>query len=269
MDYSKIIFSTCAAVFLSCNVSAQSGFSTSGLEGEPRSAESTLGDGVVLTQSTDPTTIVPANSVACTDQMTGLHTDNSYLRRFDLDGEFSLTEALSVDSVDVGVETATSGTGGDQPISVIVYSVANADPLLFANLTEVGRVDTVVADTTQSIVNFPVNGSPIDPATDDLVIEVFTPNGQDVGHSFFIGSNNAGESAPSYLAAADCGINEPTTTTDIGFPQMQIVMSVLGTLGSGPPGPTAESIPTLSKFGIAIMLMMLAGVGFVAIRRMA
>jgi len=51
----------------------------------------------------------------------------------------------------------------------------------------------------------------------------------------FIGSNDAGQSAPSYLRSASCGLVEPTDTADIGFPGMHIVMNVTGELGGDLP----------------------------------
>ena len=64
-----------------------------------------------------------------------------------------------------------------------------------------------------------------------LVVEVFTPNGQTAGNSFFIGSNALGQTAPSYLAAADCGVTEPTDTAAIGFPGMHIGRVALHLMG--------------------------------------
>ena len=66
------------------------------------------------------------------------------------------------------------------------------------------------------------------------MVEVFTPNGQAAGNFFFIGSNAAGQTGPSYLAAQTCGINEPATTATIGYPGMHIVMNVTGTTGAEP-----------------------------------
>ncbi|RLE27116.1 MAG: hypothetical protein DRJ61_17770 [Acidobacteria bacterium] len=103
--------------------------------------------------------IVSGNSVSC--NASGLHADNSYLRRFDL-------------------------------------------------------------------LAFGITGSIVDPAVDHLVVEVFTPDGQATGESFYIGSNADGQTGPSYIAAASCGITEPTDTAAIGFPDMHIVMNVTG-----------------------------------------
>lgn len=178
-----------------------------------------------ITQNTDPITIA-TGSVSC--NAGGLHTDNSYMRRFILDVDHGIVNQFDVESVDVGVETAAGATGS-QPIEIRLYSILKADPLLLANLTQVGVLVTTVADTSATIENFVVTGSIIDPTTHDLVVEVFTPEGQTDGNSFFIGSNAAGQIGPSYLAAADCGVTEPTDTAVIGFPDMHIVMTVHGT----------------------------------------
>jgi hypothetical protein len=218
------------------------------------------GDGVVLTQNTDPLTIVALNSVSC--NAGGLHADNNYLRRFDLDGEFGITNDLTVDSVDVGIET-TTGAGGTQPISIVLHSIANGDAFLIANLTEIGRLDTTIADVAAVVQNFVVSSAAIDPATDDLVVDAFTPDGQTEGHTFFMGSNNLGQTAPSFLYAADCGIMEPTATGDIGFGDMHIVMSVNATVaGDDVVLPPPPAVPTMNSFGLlgmALALMLGAG----------
>ena len=60
-------------------------------------------------------------------------------------------------------------------------------------------------------------------------MEVTTPDGTAVGNLFFVGSNPDPETGLSYLSAADCGVNDPTPTGDIGFPDMHIVFDVNGT----------------------------------------
>ena len=61
------------------------------------------------------------------------------------------------------------------------------------------------------------------------MVEVYTPDGQGSGNFFFIGSNAAGQTGSSYLASAACSVPEPTTTGNLGFPDMHIVMNVTGT----------------------------------------
>ena len=101
-----------------------------------------------------------------------------------------------------------------------------------------------MADQNLTLFTVPVTGAA--PAGSVLVVEVFTPEGQTAGNSFFIGSNPDGETGPSYLAAADCGVTEPTPTAAIGFPDMHIVMNVTGdTEATGCSFPT--DVPWLSE----------------------
>ena len=66
------------------------------------------------------------------------------------------------------------------------------------------------------------------PAGSTLVVEISSPDLSGVG-AFFIGSNAAGQSDPSYLSSASCGIAQPTDFAAIGFPNIHVVMSVSGT----------------------------------------
>lgn len=79
-----------------------------------------------------------------------------------------------------------------------------------------------------------------------MILELNTPDGQVAGHSFFIGSNAAAETGPSYLSAADCGVNVPTTTAAIGFPNMHILLSAVGTVPV--PGSGTVSVPASGSF---------------------
>jgi hypothetical protein len=81
----------------------------------------------------------------------------------------------------------------------------------------------------------------------ELVYELFTPNGENVGNLFFVGSNPDGQSADSYLEAADCGVTVPTPTQDIGFPNMMIVFNVDGScVGTPTPTPTVTPTPIIT-----------------------
>ncbi|MFZ2487073.1 MAG: S8 family serine peptidase [Anaerolineae bacterium] len=180
-------------------------------------------DAVVTITHSASQAITAANSVSCNDGSS--HTDNSYIRVFDL-ASFGLSNGLDVTAVEFGIEDAIAG-GTDQPVTVNLYTKTNpAGALVFANLTPIGSATVNVADQSGTLLSVPVTGSA--PAGSVLVVEVFTPDGSVAGNLFFIGSNNGGQTAPSYLAAADCGVDEPTDTAAIGFPDMQIVMNVTG-----------------------------------------
>jgi len=182
---------------------------------------------VTITQSLSAT-IVAGNSVSCNGGGPNFfHTNNSYWRRFDLNGAHGIVGCFTVSQVDFGIEDAF-GSSGSQSVSVRLYTIPNASVLNTANLTLIGSAGLNVANQSLTILSAPVAGIVVDASLLDLVVEVFTPNGQAAGNRFFIGSNNLGQTAPGYLSAADCGVPQPTNTATIGFPGMHIYMAVTG-----------------------------------------
>ncbi len=183
-----------------------------------------------LTQS-GSLAITLQNSVSCNDA--GIHAENFYYRRFDLDTYFSATGTVTIASVDIGVEQAVGGSGGSQPINLNLYAIPNASPLTVANLgAPIGTASISLPDQGLAMQNIPVAAS-LNGLTHDLVVEVHSPDGETAGNSFFIGSNATASinpnGAPSYLRAADCGVTEPTPVSSIGFANMNIVMVVNAT----------------------------------------
>jgi hypothetical protein len=168
--------------------------------------------------------ITAGNSVACVNEADQFHSDNSYYRVFDLQS-FGVTGPLQVSMVQFGVEQAT-GAAGSQPAVVRLHTLTGT-VLSTANLSLLSTANPTITDQSTSILDVPVTA--MVPAGSRLVVELNTPDAQTVGHSFFIGSNEGGQTGPSYLRAPDCGVNEPTDTTGLGFPNMHVVMNVIGT----------------------------------------
>src|ERR1041384_1613203 len=243
---------------VTCQGSAQGGAG-------PRPGESAPAACTTITESTSQA-ITPLNSVSCNDGFG--HTDNSYWRAFTLPS-FGISAAFDIQSVDIGVEVATSGgagapggsgqsgfskssgdgvkspSGGSQPITIRLYTSSMSFPTGYpGSLTLIGSVNTTVADQSGTVINIPVTGTA--PAGSQLVVEVFTPNGQQAGNLFFIGSNASAETGPSYLSAADCGVTTPTTTAALGFPTMHIVMNVNGCEQVAGTGPTCVFTVTVN-----------------------
>lgn len=252
------------ALCLLASASWATGFSVNaaGVAGQTGSGvvEGAACGATVLTQSTSQS-IVSLNSVSC--NTAGVHADNSYFRAFDVSG---FADGFDVCAVEFGIEQAT-GAGGTQPVTVNVY--ANSG-LAFpgGTLTLLGTASPSVADQALTVLSVPLAAS-VAAGTTQMVVEVFTPDGQAAGHSFFIGSNNLGESAPSYLQAADCGITSPVATGAIGFGNMQFVFNVVGDAVGGPPPPNVVEVPTLGGWGLALLGVVLAGAAFVALRKRA
>jgi subtilisin-like proprotein convertase family protein len=196
--------------------------------------------------------ITPLNSVSCNDGFG--HTDNHYWRAFNLPS-FSVTGTFHVSSIDIGIEQATAGAGPapahqsrnvtrnnarsaarrqrantpegttTQPMTVLLHTnTGGAFPA--GTLNFLNSVTVNVADQAGTVLNVPLTADV--PAGSELVVEVFTPDGTATGNLIFIGSNAAAETGPSYLSAPDCGVNSPTTTAALGFPDMHIVMNVNG-----------------------------------------
>ena len=190
--------------------------------------------GTTITQSNSQT-ITSANSVSC--NANGLHADNHYLRVFDLP-TFGINDDFAITNVSFGIETSTPA-GSTQPVEVRLFTLEGE--FVFANLTPIGSATAAVTSQSLTILDVPVTGTA--PAGSKLVVDIFTPDGQTAGHSFFIGSNDLGETGPSYLAAADCGIAEPATTASLGFPEMMIVMNVTGEGGMSGPAIWLSEVP--------------------------
>lgn len=185
--------------------------------------------------STD--TITPGTGFSC--NVGSVHTENTYLRRFDLVDGHGVSQTFKVSSVSFGVEFASAGSGSSQPASVRVYSIAASDTTMtFADLTLIADVPTTVLNSDSGTVRtVPVSATVADPSKSDLVVALFTPSGRDAGHQFFIGSNADPETGPSYLAAPECGLPEPVTTGSVGFPNTHFVLyadgDVVDTDGDG------------------------------------
>ncbi|MBL0886742.1 S8 family serine peptidase [Myceligenerans sp. I2] len=163
--------------------------------------------------------VVALNSASCGNAFGT--SENSFLRTFTL-SDFGIDGSFAVSEVSFGVEQATA-----QTLTVNLYELVGED-LVYANLEQLGTAEVDIAAQELSMVSVPVEGE-ISGGT--LVVEVVTPNLQDVGGVFYIGSNADGQTAPSYLKADDCGISEPAATDSIGWPDMHVVMNVSGSTG--------------------------------------
>jgi subtilisin family serine protease len=186
--------------------------------------------------------ITSGNSVACNDNTSGFTVENHYWRAFDM-ASFTGGAEYDITAISFGIEQATSGSGTGQPVTVNLYTNSGA-PFPGGTLTLLATSGSInIPDQSLSIFDVPIAAT-VPAGTPELVMEVTNPDGVEAGNMFFIGSNASPETAPSYLSAADCGIPDPTTTADIGFPDMHIVFNVDGTCPGGTPTPTPTATAT-------------------------
>ena len=195
----------------------------------------------VITESTSQD-ITSGNSVACNDNTTGFTVENHYWRAFDM-STFTGGVAYSITSVSFGIEQATSGSGTGQPVTVNLYTNSGA-PFPGGTRTLLATSGSInIPDQSLTVFSVPITAN-VPAGTLELVMEVTNPDGVAAGNMFFVGSNASTETGPSYLSAADCGIDDPTPVADIGFPNMHIVFNVNGSCSGGTPTPTPRHTPT-------------------------
>ncbi|HZJ74699.1 MAG TPA: T9SS type A sorting domain-containing protein [Perlabentimonas sp.] len=173
---------------------------------------------ITLSQSQD----IVAGSVACGSE--GITSENSYYRAFDLANDFEITNDWIVSKVDLAVESAISASGETQPVWLKLHTASSTD-LSTATLTLLYEEEFAIANTETVIVPLELAVPTTVPAGAILAVEIFS---DDLGNTFYIGSNGGGQDGLSYLRAPACGIEVPTPTGDIGFPNMHIVLNVWG-----------------------------------------
>jgi hypothetical protein len=177
-----------------------------------------------ISESADTTTI--NDSVNC-----GGFSGSSFYRAFKLKNFPSLDlPRFRVQSVTFGVYRTVSTDGvGTPPMTINVYSTSAFPPKL-ASLTLLDSVTFSLPDSAAATYTFPLPHQPVmTVATDTLVVEVFY---KDTANStFFIGGNDAGQSAPTYERAPDCfGFEDITDLATLGplFGRFSLLLLVNG-----------------------------------------
>lgn len=176
--------------------------------------------GALLTHSVSMD-VIAGNSLACVSDADQSTKATQVLRTFTL-ADFGITGAFNVADVTFGVEHLD---GAGSAVAVNLYLLSG--DLVYANLLPIGSATAWIEPQALTLVSVPV--SAVVPPGSTLVVEVAAPD-LPAGERFFIGSNRAGETAPSYIAASGCGLPEPVPAT-AGSSQMHVAMSVSGTVG--------------------------------------
>jgi hypothetical protein len=200
-------------------------FGTSGLE-EGRHGGALLPRAPCsFTQNLDPETLETGIGVAC--QAGGLTADTFYLRVFDLDGEHGLSGEVCVESVDYGVEQSL----GNVPLTVRTYcapqGTSGAFELDTATFVLRDSVDSIQPDAALEFFDVPVNGCCVAEEA-DLVVEIETADCLATGAcvAFYPGGNADPQTKPWYIAAPDCGVDNPIDSQALGFADAYIVWRV-------------------------------------------
>jgi hypothetical protein len=178
-------------------------------------------DGQLTFTHSQSQSVVAGSGAACARYRGTITAAASYLRHFTL-SDFDITGELAVTSVAFGVE---SMRGAAAAVTVNLYTMADPGrPFRYDSFDLIGSAEVTVRQQTMSIVEVPVTGTA--PAGSTLVVEVAVPDL--TRGSFYPGANPDGETAPSYLAAAACGLPEPALTAALGLPELQFLLDVTG-----------------------------------------
>jgi hypothetical protein len=186
-----------------------------------------------LSHSTNSTTVTAGNMVACGGG--GFTNANQWAREYVLGG-FGIVNPMQIANVTFGVETV-NGANGQTTITVNFYTDPVPTPgtiSAFASLNFLGSESFNLPDrSTPHLItyalNTPINVSP----ADKIIVEISTPNQTNQGN-FYLGSNTAAETSPTFLRSAACAITNHTTTTAIGFPNAHAILNI-GLIAPGTP----------------------------------
>jgi len=180
---------------------------------------------VVITHSVSQT--ITPGTVTC--NAGGIPDQNSFYRDFDLTNDFGIVNDFTVSSVEFGVEQIL----GPVSLTLNIYSTAGPFPSGFPGSLTLQGTSNYIVDVPDNLTIVSVPLSATIPAGSIMVYELRINLG--ATNSFFPGSNAAGQTGVSWIAAPACGISVPTNFSSIGFPNVMMIMNVVGEeVTSGP-----------------------------------
>lgn len=185
-----------------------------------------------LSQNSDATTLTNTGSVQCSNPDTGYTSENSWYRVFKL-SEFGITSALVVSKVSFGIAVSTGTPTIDIKLGTYAGTVTTTTAQLdTAMITPIMATTHVAPATTQAMAH--IEDVPIAatiPAGAQLIVEIHAADLTAMSKSFYLGGNNATDTAPAYLRApgAGCTIMQPRSMDDLAFATSSPIITVTGT----------------------------------------
>ncbi len=171
----------------------------------------------MMTQNDNPDLLEPG-SRGCSLDGGETTADQAFARCYQIE------EDITVNCVDFGVEYSSA----EQDVTVTIYADTDEEcPPNFATAEVLASIQVTVGATENEIVtaDFAPLGGVFVPGGTTMIVEVATPDTTFVS-AFVIGSNDDGESDPSYLRSEACDIAECTSFADVGYPDVHIVQRV-------------------------------------------
>jgi hypothetical protein len=211
-----------------------------------------------MTQCTNPTAITTGNSVGCS---AGVYSSaTSFYRVFKI-SDFITTNNFYVDSIYFGVEMASSYSGS-QPVTVNLYSLNSGTVPTLSNITLLNSFTGGLSDMSNGIITVPISATIA--GTGTLVVEIANPDGYNDDDLFYIGTNNLGETSPSYIYTPDCGVYDITAISTLGVASpVDLLIDVFGRAAAQVPGNFVNPTnPVCDNSTVSYTVPAVAGVNF-------
>ncbi len=186
----------------------------------------------LLSQHLSPA-IVPGNSVACTPDGGITTADNQFARSFDLSAVLP-GEAMVVSCVEWAMESNNAGVLTTAAVNIYEDADGGAPGAPGADLVLLGSQELLIpGDAGGQILTAALEAPVLVPADTVMVVELAIPDTSGIT-GIWPASNPDGQTGPSYVRSAICGLPAFADLADLGFPDMHMVMRVLGNPAGAP-----------------------------------
>jgi hypothetical protein len=203
-------------------VNAQSNIGPSPYEANPVQGGTEL---PVLSHT--PGATLNTGAVACADTGGGGTTTNSYFRSY-VPSAFGFSGDFEVQGLQLA-HTYDDIAGDGAPINVNINAWTSDATFPMGSFTLLASAALQGdATTADQLLDLSFDAPAIVDADTEVIIEFFISDGVSIGKDVRIYNTTDPETAPSYLASVDCGINDPVTVASIGFPDERIVLNLVG-----------------------------------------
>ena len=157
-------------------------------------------------------------------------------------------------SVSFGIEAADAGPDLTQPVIVRLHRQTSGT-FPGGTRTQIASTTVNVADQFRTVMNVPLAAT-VPAGTTELIMEVFTPDGQaPVNHSFFIGSNAAAADRPELYQRSCLRNHDADQCFDHWFPgACTSCLTSMATVLTPTPG-TLGNISTRLQVGTGARVM--------------
>lgn len=181
----------------------------------------TINAQTIITHSTSQ--VIGEGTVACNNNATASSSDNTYYRAFDLPA-MGYGEGFDISAIEFGIQT----TSVSYPLTINLYHTTQTFPASFpTGYTQLGSASFIAnPEHDGTIVSVPFDVTV--PEGSKLVVSIGYNAATENGHIIYLGSNNLGQTSPTYISSVGCSIAAPTTMADIGYAGVHLIMNVVG-----------------------------------------